>query len=94
MLLLVLTFESMKKKLLKTLKKHYASIGYSLDDLKGISPTLCQLGHLEVVECFHGQDVEPCPSIDEGLGDQHVADDWGTKHREDSGRGRTLELIR
>ena len=27
---------------LKTLKKHRAAIGYTLDDLKGISPTLCQ----------------------------------------------------
>ena len=51
------------------------------------------VAHLEVVECFHGQDVEPCPAIDEGLGDHHVADDWGTKHREDSGCSRTLELI-
>ena len=27
---------------MKTLKKHRAAIGYNLDDLKGISPTLCQ----------------------------------------------------
>ena len=27
---------------MKTLKKHRAAIGYTLDDLKGISPTLCQ----------------------------------------------------
>ena len=26
---------------MKTLKKHCAAIGYTLDDLKGISPTLC-----------------------------------------------------
>ena len=31
-----------KKRLLKTLKKHRAAIGYTLDDLKGITPTLCQ----------------------------------------------------
>ena len=31
-----------EKKLLKTLKKHRAAIGYTCDDLKGISPTLCQ----------------------------------------------------
>ena len=31
-----------EEKLLKTLKKHRAAIGYNLDDLKGISPTLCQ----------------------------------------------------
>ena len=34
--------EHEEKKLLKTLKKHRATIGYTLDDLKGISPTLCQ----------------------------------------------------
>ena len=28
-----------EKRLLKTLKKHHAAIGYILDDLKGISPT-------------------------------------------------------
>ena len=27
---------------MKTLKKHHAAIGYTLDYLKGISPTLCQ----------------------------------------------------
>ena len=27
---------------MKTLKKHRDAIGYTLDDLKGISPTLCQ----------------------------------------------------
>ena len=31
-----------ENKLLKTLKKHRVAIGYTLDDLKGISPTLCQ----------------------------------------------------
>ena len=40
------------------------------------------------------QDVQPCPAIDEGPGDHHVADDWGTKHWEDSGRCCALELIR
>ena len=34
--------EKGEEKLLKTLKKHRAAIGYTLDDLKGISPTLCQ----------------------------------------------------
>ena len=34
--------EQEEERLLKTLKKHRAAIGYSLDDLKGISPTLCQ----------------------------------------------------
>ena len=34
--------EHEEKRLSKTLKKHRAAIGYTLDDLKGISPTLCQ----------------------------------------------------
>ncbi len=33
--------EQEEEKLLKTLKKHHAYIGYTLDDLKGIIPTLC-----------------------------------------------------
>ena len=40
--------EHEEKKLLKTLKKHRATIGYTLDDLKGISPTLCQ--HKTILE--------------------------------------------
>ena len=34
--------EHEEERLLKTLKKHRAAIGYTLDDLKGISPTQCQ----------------------------------------------------
>ncbi|KAI4981726.1 hypothetical protein ZWY2020_022218 [Hordeum vulgare] len=34
--------EHEEKKLLKTLRKYRAAIGYTLYDLKGISPTLCQ----------------------------------------------------
>ena len=34
--------EQEDERLLKTLKKHHAAIGYTIDDLKGISPTLCQ----------------------------------------------------
>ena len=34
--------EKEEEKLLKILKKHCAAIGYTLGDLKGISPTLCQ----------------------------------------------------
>ena len=34
--------EHEEERLLKTLKKHHSAIGYTLDDLKGISPTLCQ----------------------------------------------------
>ena len=34
--------EKEEEKLLKTLKKHRAAIGYTVDDLKGVSPMLCQ----------------------------------------------------
>ena len=34
--------EQEEERLLKTLKKHRAAIVFTLDDLKGISPTLCQ----------------------------------------------------
>ena len=34
--------EQEEERLLKTLKMHRAAFGYTLDDLKGISPTLCQ----------------------------------------------------
>ena len=34
--------EHEEERLLKVLKKHRAAIGYTLHDLKGISPTLCQ----------------------------------------------------
>ena len=34
--------EHEENKLLKTLKKHPAAIGYTPDDIKVISPTLCQ----------------------------------------------------
>ena len=34
--------EHEEERLLKTLKKHRAAIGYTLDGLKGTSPTLCQ----------------------------------------------------
>ena len=34
--------EHEKERLLKVLRNHRAAIRYTLDDLKGISPTLCQ----------------------------------------------------
>ena len=49
--------------------------------------------HLEIVECLYGQEVEPCPAVDEGPGDLHVTDYWGAKW-EDFAYGRALELIR
>ena len=33
--------EHEEERLLKVLRKHRAAIGYTLNDLKGISPTLC-----------------------------------------------------
>ena len=50
--------------------------------------------HLEIVECLYGQDAKPCPTVNEGPGNLHVADDWGAKHWEDSSSSRTLEMIR
>ena len=49
--------------------------------------------HLEVVERVDGQDVEACAAVDEGLGNLHVANDWGAKHREGASGGCALELI-
>ena len=64
------------------------------DSGEGLGWLKLTVGHLEIVERFHGQDVEPCPTIDEGPGDQYIADDLGAKHREDSGCGRALAMIR
>ena len=33
--------EHEEERLLKVLRKHQADIGYTLDDLRGISPTVC-----------------------------------------------------
>src|SRR3954466_3114808 len=38
-----------EEKLLEVLKKHRGAMGYTLDDLKGISPTICQ----------HASNIEP-----------------------------------
>ena len=48
---------------------------------------------MEVVERVDRQDVEPCAAVDQGLGDLHIADDWGTQHREDASGGCAFELI-
>ena len=50
--------------------------------------------HLEIVERLDGEDVEPCSIVDEGPGNLHIADDWGTEHWEDTGCCHALELIR
>ena len=49
--------------------------------------------HLKIVERLDRQDVEPCSAINEGPGNLHIADDWGAKHQEDTGRCHALELI-
>ena len=51
------------------------------------------IGHLERFKHLDGQDVEPCATVDEGLGNLHIADDWRAQHREGAGGGRALELI-
>src|SRR4051812_42754787 len=40
--LLLLLLTMLCSNLLKVLKKHCGAMGYTLDDLKGISPTICQ----------------------------------------------------
>ena len=50
--------------------------------------------HLKIVERLDGQDVESCFTNDEGPGDLHIADDWGTEHWEDPSCCCALELIR
>ena len=55
---------------------------------------MLRIWHLEVVEHVDGQDVEPCAAVNEGLGDLHIADDWGTQHREGASGGCAPELIR
>ena len=52
--------------------RNHGAIGDSGERLGWLKLTV---GYLEIVECFHGQDVEPCPAIDEGPGDHHVAND-------------------
>ena len=49
--------------------------------------------HLEAIECLDGQDVEPSAAVDEGLGDLHIANDWGTQHGEGASGGCVLELV-
>ena len=39
------------------------------------------------------QDTKPRSTIDEGLGDDHVADDGRAEHGERAGSGHALELV-
>ena len=52
---------------MKTLKKHCAAIGYTLDDLKGISPTLCQhkINLEEDAKPVHDHQRRPKPKMKE-----------------------------
>ena len=66
------------------------AVGDSGERLGGLKLTV---GYLEIVECFHREDGQPCPAIYDRVGQHHLADDSPTKHCEDSGCSRTLELI-
>ena len=48
---------------------------------------------MEPVERWDRENIEPCSAIDEGLGNEHVADDGRAEHWERASSGRTLELI-
>ena len=39
------------------------------DSGEGLGWLKLTVRHLKIVECFHGQDVEPCPAVDEGPSD-------------------------
>ena len=64
------------------------------DSREGLGRLKLIIRHLEIIECFDIQDVEPCSTIDEGPGDLHVADDWGAEHWGDASCCCALELIR
>ena len=55
------------------------AVGPSREGLGGLKLIVW---HSKVVECLDGQDVEPCATVDEGLGDLHIANDGRTKHWE------------
>ena len=46
--------------------RDHGAVGDSGERLGWLKLTV---GYLKIVECFHRQDVEPCPAIDEGPGD-------------------------
>ena len=48
---------------------------------------------MERVEGPDGEDVESCPTIDESLGDEHVADGRRAKEWEGTGGRHALELV-
>ena len=49
--------------------------------------------HLEFVEHLDGENIEPCSTINESLGDGYVANDGGAEHGERASGGRALELV-
>ena len=53
------------------------AVSHSLERLGGLKLIIW---YLKAVECLDGLDIEPCATVDEGLGDLHVADDGCTKH--------------
>ena len=56
------------------------------DSRERLSGQKLVIGHLEHFKRLDGENVEPCASIDEGLGDEDIAYGWRAEHRErDSG---------
>ena len=49
--------------------------------------------HLEPVERLDRENIEPYSTINEGLGDDHIADHGRAGHWERAGSGRALELV-
>ena len=49
--------------------------------------------HLESVERLDGENIEPCSTIIESLGDGYVADDGGAEHGDRASGGHALELV-
>ena len=47
----------------------YRDRGAVGDSGEGLGWLKLTVRHLKIVECFYGQDVEPCPAVNEGLGD-------------------------
>ena len=64
--------EHEEERLLKTLKKHHAATGYTLDYLKGVSPILCQ--HKTKLE----EDAKPVVDHQRRL-NQRSGKKWNTK---------------
>ena len=49
---------------------------------------------MEAVERLDGKNIEPCTTIDEGLGDKDITDDGRAKHWEGASSCHALELLK